>query len=236
MPIFFLDKRLVFPNPELAGAEGMLAIGGDLSAERLVLAYQMGIFPWFSEGEHIAWYCPDPRFVLFPEELKVSKSMRPYFNQKKFEVTFDVAFEQVMRGCAGPRPDEFGTWISEEMVNAYSRLHHLGIAHSVEVWQAGELVGGLYGIALGKVFFGESMFAKVSNASKFGFITLVQWLQERGFWLVDCQQQTTHLGSLGARAIPRRAFLAVLKKNEEEGLPAEKWETTPIFCGKLHST
>lgn len=225
MPVFQLSKdNIGFPPPELADPGGILAFGGDLSPERLLLAYQMGIFPWYNEEDPILWWSPDPRFVLFPNELKVSKSMRPYFNQKKFELTCDQAFEEVIRDCQAPRDGQhFGTWITEDMVNAYNRLHELGYAHSVEVWQNGEMVGGLYGIALGKCFFGESMFSKVSNASKFGFIILTQKLEKLGFWLIDCQQQTGHLESLGARAIPRRDFLEILKKNEQEVTFKGKW-------------
>lgn len=208
----------------MADPGGILAFGGDLSPERLLLAYQIGIFPWYNEEDPILWWSPDPRFVLFPNELKVSKSMRPYFNQKKFELTCDQAFEEVIRDCQAPRDGQhFGTWITEDMVNAYNRLHELGYAHSIEVWQNGEMVGGLYGIALGKCFFGESMFSKVSNASKFGFIILTQKLEKLGFWLIDCQQQTGHLESLGARAIPRRDFLEILKKNEQEVTFKGKW-------------
>lgn len=217
MPVFWLDDQtLLFPSPELANPEGILAVGGDLSPERLLLAYASGIFPWFNEGDPILWWSPDPRFVLFPSELIVAKSMRPYFNQKKFTVTFDYDFEGTMRNCQqSNRTGQSGeTWITEDMIAAYVAIHKLGYAHSVEVWQNEELVGGLYGISLGKVFFGESMFAQVSNASKFGFITLVQKLREKGFVLIDCQQQTQHLGSLGARAISRKIFLDYLEANK----------------------
>ncbi len=225
MPIFQLSKEnIAFPSPELANRDGVIAIDGDLSPERLLLAYSMGIFPWFNEGERILWWSLDSRLVLFPEELKVSKSMRPYFNQRKFRLTCDQKFEQVMRGCQAPRAGQrFGSWITEDIIEAYSRLHELGFAHSVEVWQGRELVGGLYGVSLGKCFFGESMFAKVSNASKFGFISLVQRLKELGFWLIDCQQETNHLESLGARSIPRREFLEILKKNETETTLQGRW-------------
>ncbi len=217
MPVFWLDDQtLLFPSPELANPEGILAVGGDLSPERLLLAYASGVFPWFNEGDPILWWSPDPRFVLFPAELIVAKSMRPYFNQKKFTVTFDHDFEGTMRNCQqSNRTGQSGeTWITEDMIAAYVAIHKLGYAHSVEVWQNEELVGGLYGISLGKVFFGESMFAQVSNASKFGFITLVQKLREKGFVLIDCQQQTQHLGSLGARAISRKIFLDYLEANK----------------------
>lgn len=216
---------MVFPHPELADPSGILAVGGDLSPERLLLAYDWGIFPWFNEGEPIFWWSPDPRFVLFPAELNVSKSMRPYFNQRKFEVTFNTQFEAIMRACQTHyRAGQFGgTWITEDMVAAYVRLHELGYAHSVEVWKEGELVGGLYGVSLGKVFFGESMFAYENNASKFGFITMVIKLQALGFQLIDCQQETNHLSSLGARAIDRKQFLEILQKNQEEETVVGSW-------------
>lgn len=218
MPVFWLsNENIGFPSPELASEEGILAVGGDLSPERLLTAYRMGIFPWFNEGEPVAWWSPDPRMVLFPSELKVSKSMRPYFNQQKFVATFDTAFETVMQFCQEPRGKHWsGTWITPEMLEAYCRLHELGFAHSVEVWHQKQIVGGLYGVAIGKCFFGESMFSRVSNASKFGFIQLVKKLESLGFWLIDCQQQTRHLGSLGARPIARKDFLKILRKNELE--------------------
>jgi leucyl/phenylalanyl-tRNA--protein transferase len=228
MPIYLLSEdELQFPHPSLTSENGILAVGGDLSAERLILAYQYGIFPWFNEGDPILWWSPDPRFVLFPEELKVSRSMRPYFNQKKFGCTIDRDFGAVIRHCQQNRRGRqagMGTWITEEMLEAYIRLHELGFAHSVEVWKGDELVGGLYGLAFGKCFFGESMFTKVSNASKFGFINLVRYLEERGFWLIDCQQETRHLASLGARSISRKKFLSILEKNREEDGAIGKWD------------
>jgi leucyl/phenylalanyl-tRNA--protein transferase len=226
MPIFWLQPgSLDFPPPELADDRGILAIGGDLSVERLLRAYRMGLFPWYNPGEPILWWTPDPRMVLFPEELKVSKSMRPYFNQQKFQWTLDHDFQGVIEACREIRlgPDGQGTWISDEIVEAYTDLHELGYAHSVEVWEGDELVGGLYGLAIGKIFFGESMFARRSNASKFGFISLVQYLREKGFWLVDCQQETPHLASLGARPIPRATFMEWLAKNEQEPDTRGKW-------------
>jgi leucyl/phenylalanyl-tRNA---protein transferase len=226
MPVFWLDdNEISFPSADQATPEGVLAIGGDLSPERLLFAYQLGIFPWFNEDDPILWWSPDPRFVLFPKELVVAKSMRPYFNQGKFKATLDHDFEAVMRGCQQQyRPGQGGgSWITEDMITAYSTLHRAGFAHSVEVWEGEELVGGLYGLSLGKVFFGESMFARRSNASKFGFISLVQKLHELDFWLVDCQQETQHLGSLGARAIPRTEFCALLKKNELEDTRRGNW-------------
>lgn len=208
--MYFLHSNYIdFPNPYEAPADEPLAYGGDLSPQRLLYAYTQGIFPW--EDEPLAWWSPDPRFVLFPDDLVVSKSMRPYFNQQKFEVTYDTQFEKIMRNCAQMRRrGQGGTWISENFIRAYTHMHQLGFAHSVEVWKEGILVGGLYGIRLGKVFFGESMFSKVSNASKFGFISYVQKLQAEGVMLIDCQQETVHLGSLGAKAIPRDQFLDLL--------------------------
>lgn len=227
MPIFWLDDtELIFPHPSLADATGVLALGGDLRPERLLLAYQNGIFPWFNPGEEIMWWSPDPRFVLFPDELKVSRSMRPYFNQQKFGLTFDKNFALVMQSCQTVdrrQQGQYGTWITNSMLDAYVRLHELGYAHSVEVWEGEELVGGLYGVALGKVFFGESMFTKRSNASKFGFISLVRRLKEKGFNLIDCQQETKHLGSLGARSISRPKFLEYLDANKDEATDRGSW-------------
>ena len=215
MPIFHIENNQ-FPDPQVANEHGLVAVGGDLSPQRLITAYRIGLFPWYNPGEQILWWCLDPRLILLPPELKVSKSMRSAFNQNKFKVTYDNAFEQVMRACqTKTREGQDGTWISEEIISAYTRLHQLGYAHSVEVWQENQLVGGLYGVAIGKCFFGESMFAKISNASKFGFITLVQKLKEQGVWLIDCQQETTHLMSLGAKPIPRDVFLTILKRNQE---------------------
>lgn len=231
MPVFWLpEDETFFPHPSLSNEDGILAVGGDLSPQRLLLAYQLGIFPWYNPGDPIMWWSPDPRFVLFPDELKVSRSMRPYFNQHKFTVTFDLQFQKVMKGCQRQtrKGQSGGTWISSDLIKAYTELYQLGYAHSVEVWQGTELVGGLYGLALGKCFFGESMFAQVTNASKFGFITLVQLLKQKKFWLIDCQQQTSHLASLGARAIPRTDFLHILKKNEQEETSPLSWKNWPI--------
>jgi leucyl/phenylalanyl-tRNA--protein transferase len=204
-----------FPEPELSDSPNVIAVGGDLSPERLLLAYRKGIFPWYNEEqEPILWWSPDPRMVLFPDELKIAKSMRPYFNQQKFTVTYDTAFESVMRACMDLRRNgEWGTWINEDMVKSYTALHRMGFAHSVEVWQGAELVGGLYGVAYKRIFFGESMFTKVANASKFGFISWVQKLKEAGFILIDCQQETQHLTSLGGRLISRKEFMRYIRTN-----------------------
>lgn len=228
MPVFWLpEDELIFPHPELANRDGILAIGGDLSPQRLLLAYESGIFPWFNPEDPIIWWSPDPRFVLFPEELKVARSMRPIFNQQKFSLTLDQDFQAVIKGCQAQyrKGQGGGTWITDDMVEAYTTVHELGYAHSVEVWQDGNLVGGLYGLAIGKCFFGESMFARVSNASKFGFISLVKKLQELEFWLIDCQQNTRHLASLGARGIPRKEFLSYLERNKGEETLLGSWSS-----------
>ena len=221
-----LKTDIWFPDVEESTEEGIVAVGGDLSVERLILAYSRGIFPWYSSDRSpILWWSPDPRFVLFPENLIVSKSMRPYFNQNKFKITWDQNFEDVIKNCQKiDREDQPGTWITSKMLAAYIQLHKKGYAHSVEVWLENELVGGLYGISLGKVFFGESMFAKVSNASKFGFISLVNQLKQKGFLLIDCQQETKHLESLGANAIKRKDFIDILNDNNIEETYIGSWE------------
>ncbi len=211
MHLTVLDSELWFPPVSEALPDGLLAAGGDLSPERLLLAYHNGIFPWYNEGEPPLWWCPDPRFVLFPAELRISKSMKQIL--KKGQLTFrtNTSFDQVIRACmAIERPDQDGTWITEDVVNAYSLLHHMGYAHCAEAWLGNELVGGLYGVWLGNVFFGESMFSRVSNASKFAFINWVQLLQQQGVQLIDCQVYTAHLESLGARMIPRTEFCSLL--------------------------
>ncbi len=207
--IHFLNDNLEFPDVSQADSDGLLAAGGDLSPERLKLAYSKGIFPWFNDGEMIQWWSPHSRFVLYPERLKVSKSMKQLFRKNAFEVTVNKAFEEVVRNCStAKRRDQPGTWITESMVNGYSRLHEQGLAKSVEVWQNSELVGGLYGVDLGNgVFCGESMFTHISNASKYGFIHFVQ---HANYQLIDCQLHTNHLESLGAEHISRFAFLEYL--------------------------
>jgi leucyl/phenylalanyl-tRNA--protein transferase len=213
MPLFALNNELIFPPVHLSEPDGLLAIGGDLSAERLLLAYRNGIFPWY-EGEHILWWCPEPRFVLFPDELKVSKSMQQLLKKNAFNFTINKTFKEVINNCkTASRRNQVSTWITDEMKNAYINLHHMGYAHSAEVWLDDELVGGLYGIRLGKVFFGESMFSKVSNASKYAFINYVYSLLLEGVKLIDCQVYTEHLESLGARMIEREKFVQLLKEN-----------------------
>ena len=212
MSLWVLDNELSFPPVETSQPDGLLAIGGDLSVERLLLAYKKGIFPWY-EGEYILWWCPDPRFVLFPDELNISRSMKKLMKKEKFDFTINTSFEKVIGNCKTiNRKGQEGTWITDEVKKAYTILHLKGHAHSAEVWKDGELVGGLYGIRMGNIFFGESMFSKVSNASKFGFIRYVEHLKSEGVKLIDCQVYTEHLESLGARMIPRESFTQILKK------------------------
>ena len=213
MPVFTLSKRLSFPPPHLAIKEGLLAVGGDLSVDRLLLAYRSGIFPWYAKGEPILWWSPDPRLVLYPDELGVSKSLKKILKRNLFHITFNQDFEAVISGCAeAKRSYGDGTWITDEMKSAYIDLHKAGYAHSVEAWQDGRLVGGLYGVAIGRVFFGESMFSRVSNASKVAFVTFVENLRRLKFILIDCQVRTDHLMRFGAREIPRKVFLEQVEK------------------------
>src|SRR6185312_8792739 len=203
MPLFILDNALRFPPQEAAEPDGLLAIGGDLSLDRLLLAYRNGIFPWY-EGRNILWWCPDPRFVLIPGELKESKSMRQLIRRNAWDFRIDSDFRQVIAQCRTiSRRGQESTWITEEVREAYTGLHTAGYAHSAEVWQGSTLVGGLYGVRLGRVFFGESMFSRVSNASKYAFMLYVRQLKDEGVQLIDCQVYTEHLASLGARMIPR---------------------------------
>jgi len=211
--MYLLSKEILFPPVIEANEDGLLAIGGDLSVERLELAYRSGIFPWFNEGEPIIWYSPDPRMVLFPKDLKISKSMRQVIRRNDFKVTFNKNFAEVISNCKNVyRVGQGGTWITNEMQQAYIKLHEKGIAKSVEVWLDDELVGGLYGIDLGTVFCGESMFSAVSNTSKLAFISLVQKLEKENYQLIDCQVYNNHLASLGADEISRTEFLKFLKK------------------------
>ncbi|HEU4384574.1 MAG TPA: leucyl/phenylalanyl-tRNA--protein transferase [Anaeromyxobacteraceae bacterium] len=225
MPLFRLPRQPVFPDPDLAEPDGLLAAGGDLSADRLVAAYSAGIFPWYAEGLPILWWSPDPRLVLFPEELHVSRSLRRTLRAGPFQVRADCAFERVIRRCAGqPRPGQDGTWITPEMIRAYLRLHRRGVAHSFEAWDGEGLAGGLYGVSLGAAFFGESMFADRPDASKVAFVRSVEWLNARGFELVDCQVKTAHLERFGAREIPRREFLTRLGRALERPTLRGRWE------------
>lgn len=208
-----LSEELWFPDAEEALPDGLLAMGGDLSEERILLAYRNGIFPWY-ESWPILWWSPNPRLVLFPENLKVSKSMKVLLKKNAFEFTINQAFEQVINACAAtPRSGQNSTWLNENMIEAYTQLHKKGWAMSAEVWKADKLQGGLYGILIGKVFFGESMFSRASNASKYAFIKMVEWLKQQGVVLIDCQVYTDHLVSLGAEEISRKKFMEILKNH-----------------------
>jgi len=211
MPIFQLGSEGIFPPVHLASKSGLLAVGGDLSSGRLLNAYRLGIFPWYSEGDPVLWWSPDPRFVIFPEELRISKSMIKVLKRDVFKITFDHDFLGVISACQKPRLKQDGTWITEEMLEAYHALHLMGFAHSAEVWHEEKLVGGIYGISLGRCFFGESMFSIMSNASKAGLIHLVNRLKDLNFKLLDCQIYSRHIESFGARMITREEFSRVLE-------------------------
>ncbi len=213
MPIYRLPREPVFPDPARAEADGLLAVGGDLSPERLLAAYAAGIFPWYGPGSPILWWSPDPRLVLEPARLHVARSLQKTMRQGRYRVSADEAFERVIERCASrPRPGQDGTWITDDMLRAYVRLHQLGFAHSFEAWQGNELAGGLYGVSLGVAFFGESMFADAPDASKVAFVTAVEWLAARGIDLLDCQVATRHLERFGARGVSRDEFLARLAR------------------------
>ena len=214
------NPDIYFPDVEhaLQEPDGLLAVGGDLQPERLLYAYRNGIFPWYGPDQPILWWSPDPRLVLYPGQLHVSHSLAKTLRQQRFSVTFDQAFDQVIQACAAPRPGQAGTWITPEMQAAYIEMHRLGHAHSVECWQQDRLVGGLYGLAMGRVFFGESMFSHKTDASKVGFVTLVRQLERWDYRLIDCQVHTGHLERLGAGMIPRREFTRLLEK--------ETWQST----------
>lgn len=212
---FYLDESaFYFPHPNLSDESGLLCMGGNMSVNSLILSYKYGIFPWFNQDSPILWWSPNPRAVLFPNEIKISKSMRPYFNQRKFQISYDHQFQRIIEECAHKfRKGQESTWITDEVMQAYCDLHDAGYAHSVEVYIDSMLVGGLYGVGLHRVFYGESMFAHMSNASKFGFISLVKELQRANFSVIDCQQNTGHLNSLGSRVISRDEFLKILKQD-----------------------
>lgn len=214
-----------FPDTDLAleDPNGLLAAGDTLTSDQLLAAYQRGIFPWFEDGQPVLWWSPSPRLVLKPSELHISKSMKKVLRRGQYQVTTDTCFDEVIRACAEPRDDQDGTWITEEIIEAYNHLHDLGYAHSVEVWQDKQLVGGLYGIAMGKVFFGESMFSLADNASKYGFITMAETLKATGYRLIDCQVHTNHLASLGAMEIPRPEFEDYLLNCIEDPTRKPQW-------------
>jgi len=214
MPVYSLDDELIFPHPILREPDGLMAVGGDLSPERLLLAYRWGIFPWYHDGQPILWWWLAPRLMVRPQDVHISHSVRNCINQRRYKVTIDKEFRTVMLRCRNvSRRGQEGTWIMPEMVDAYYALHELGYAHSVEVWEGENLVGGLYGIALGKIFSGESMFAEKPNASKVGFVHLAQHLSSLGFLWIDCQQDTPHMRTLGAHLVEEEDFLALLRKN-----------------------
>jgi len=226
MTVYQLTEKLVFPPPELAEKDGLLAIGGDLSPERLLLAYSHGIFPWFSEGDPILWWSPSPRLVIFPDEFKIPRRLARQLRQHEFSVTMDKAFRDVIGACATvDRRREKGTWITGAMIAAYTLLHDMGYAHSVECWQDDELAGGLYGIAIGSAFFGESMFSRQSNASKIALVLLMKKLTEWDYDLVDCQMKTTHLMHFGARDIPSPEFRKLLAKSVSRPTQVGIWQS-----------
>ena len=226
----WIESALDFPsvNTALAEPNGLLCVGADLAPQTIIAAYSRGIFPWFSDNQPILWWSPDPRMVLFPAEFKVSKSLAKTVNRKLFEIRFDSAFAEVISACSEPRQQGGGTWIVPEMQVAYAQLHTLGVAHSIESWRDGKLVGGLYGLALGRMFFGESMFARETDASKVALVALVDKLKRDGFELIDCQQETGHLASFGARPIARDNFVQRLKELINSNQINSAWhKTTP---------
>jgi len=234
-----ISNKTNFPDVELALQEpdGLLAVGGDLSIERLVSAYQQGIFPWYSEDQPILWWSPDPRMVLKPNEVKISRSLAKTIRKKKFQVSFDQDFENVILACSEPRLEkgslQTDTWILDDMIDAYNQMHKEGYAHSVECWLDNKLVGGLYGIAIGKVFFGESMFSKVSDASKIAFVYLSKQLDQWGFKLIDCQVYTSHLESLGATMIPRKQFITFLSQYAADTPAHKQWQADNDLTGSI---
>jgi leucyl/phenylalanyl-tRNA--protein transferase len=229
MPVFLLSDDIVFPPPYLASKEGLLAVGGDLSQQRLLLAYSMGIFPWFSENEPIMWWSPHPRLVLYPNDIIISKSLHKLLKKDKFKVTMDQAFFQVIEACAQTRSqNNQKTWIIKEMRSAYCRLFEAGYGHSVETWHEGQLAGGLYGLSLGKCFFGESMFTRISNASKVALVFLAAYLRALSFDMIDCQVTTQHLMRLGAKEISRESFLDQLAKSLRNKTKKGRWALNDV--------
>jgi leucyl/phenylalanyl-tRNA---protein transferase len=227
-PVFWVQaNRLADEFPDtveaLAEPDGLLAAGGDLTPERLLIAYRSGIFPWFSDGQPILWWAPDPRSILYPKRLKISRSLRKTLKREPFRLTVDRAFESVIRACAAPRGNQAGTWITDSMIEAYGTLHRHGHAHSIECWATNELVGGLYGVAIGRVFFGESMFSRTTDASKVAIVTLSRQLSQWGYQLIDCQVHNPHLASLGAETIPREDFNVMLTNLCADPPSASAW-------------
>ncbi|MDR1317384.1 MAG: leucyl/phenylalanyl-tRNA--protein transferase [Spirochaetales bacterium] len=223
-PYLSEDERFEFPSPDTANEDGIVCVGGNLSPGMLLSAYSQGLFPWFSEHDPILWWSPDPRFVVFPAEAHISASMRKVMRQGRFELKLDTSFDEVIRACSGvKRPGQRGTWITADMRDAYCCLHELGYAHCVEAWTGENLAGGLYGVCLGKIFFGESMFSRVSNASKAAFLFLVSFLRARGFGLIDSQVRTDHVASLGGRAIARTEYLELLSRLVRHETPRGNW-------------
>lgn len=230
VPFWLEPKPVTFPpsNLALTDPDGLLAVGGDLTTEWLLMAYSKGIFPWYNPGEPILWWTPNPRSVLFIDQLKIKRSLRQTINKQlkseDFSITFDTNFQGVIKACSQvPRPGQEGTWITDDMMRAYMALHHAGHAHSVEVWKAGELVGGLYGVAIGKMFFGESMFASMTDASKMALVALSLQLKEWGFKVIDTQVETAHLNSLGAQNIDREEFEAIVSQQTQQTFPPKQW-------------
>ena len=236
--IAWLEPHTPFPSVEraLRRPNGLLAAGGDLSTDRLLAAYRNGIFPWFSDGEPLLWWSPDPRMVLYTGELKVSRSLSKSMRNRGYEVRVDTAFAEVLEGCAGPRQTQPGTWLGPEMRAAYERLHELGYAHSFETWQDGALVGGLYGMAIGRMFYGESMFTRATDASKVALAALAAELRERHFPMIDCQMTTHHLASLGAREIKRGEFLRAVSALVNYAVPPSRWQSTSRGADRLNET
>lgn len=234
MPVYYLGDEPFFPPAEDSNPDGILAVGGDLFPERLFQAYTHGIFPWYSSDTPILWWSPDPRFVIYPSEVKISKSMRQVLRRKIFEIKFDTSFREVITECGGKRKHEKGTWITSEMIEAYVTLHDLGFAHSIESWRDGKLAGGLYGVSIGGMFFGESMFSREDNASKAAFIVLADNLVRLGFDLIDSQVYTRHMESLGAFEMERGLFLDIVKESVKRKTIEGNWGTNPLFMTDLY--
>lgn len=229
MPVFRLGQEHIFPPVELAEPDGLLAVGGDLSSGRLLEAYTHGIFPWFTSRGPVMWWSPDPRFVMLPGGLRVSRSMRQVLRRKLFNITLDTSFREVITSCSMARRRDRGTWITKDMIEAYVKLHEEGYAHSVEAWEDGKLAGGLYGISLGRAFFGESMFSNVSNSSKAAFIVMAEKLFGLGFCIIDCQVHTEHLESLGAVFMSRRDFVETINDSLQHDTICGSWKDNPLF-------